>query len=79
LPPSTSFFPAFNKALSLSNRIGVPATVQTLKRLEMSEKTRDPRPLKRARTPPPKDDDVVSLGFSDDSMDDELLALASGV
>jgi hypothetical protein len=78
LPPSISFFPAFNKAQSLSNRIGVPATVQTLERLEMSKKTRDPCPLKRACTPAPKDDDVVSLGFSDDSMDDELLALASG-
>jgi hypothetical protein len=63
----------------LSNRLSIPATVQTLKRLEMAEKTKDPCPLKRAHTPPPKDDDVVSLGFSDNSMDDELLALASGV
>jgi hypothetical protein len=41
-PPSTSFFPAFNKALDISNRLGIPTTVQTLKRLEISEKTKDP-------------------------------------
>jgi hypothetical protein len=47
-----------------------------LKRLEMLEKPKDPCPLKRARTPPPSNDEVVSLNFMDDEMEDELLALA---
>jgi hypothetical protein len=75
--PSASFFPPFNKALNLSNRLGIPATIQTLKRLEMSEKTKDPRPLKWAHTPP-KDDNVVSLDFSEDDLDNELVALVLG-
>jgi hypothetical protein len=42
----------------------------------MSERTKDPHPLKRARTPPPPSDEIVSLDFTEDKMDDELLALA---
>jgi hypothetical protein len=77
LPPSNSFFPGFSRALTLTNRIGIPATVETLKRLEMAEKAKDPHPLKRARTPP-KEDEEISLDWSGNELDDELVALVSG-
>jgi hypothetical protein len=63
--------------LTLTNRIGIPATVEILKRLEMVEKTKDPRPLKRAHTPP-KEDNEISLDWSGNELDDELVALVLG-
>ena len=74
VPPS-SFYPSFNNALSVANRIGIPKTIGNLKRLELAEHTKDPRPLKRARTP---DDDVISLDSSGDELDEELVALVLG-
>jgi hypothetical protein len=41
----------------------------------MAERSRDPRPLKRARTPP-KDDDIVSLDSTEDEFEKELMVLA---
>ena len=74
MPPS-SFYPSFNNTLSVANRIGVPKTIGNLKRLELAERTKDLRPLKRACTP---DDDIVSLDSSGDELDEELVALVSG-
>ena len=60
-PPPSSFYPSFNKALSLAWRIGVTPTTQTLKRLENIERPSDPYPLKK-RSPPKEDE--VSLDWS---------------
>ena len=46
-PPPSSFYPSFNKALTLTRRIGVAPTTQTLKHLEGIERPSDPRPLKK--------------------------------
>ena len=44
--------------------------------MTLAKRTKDPHPLKRARTP--KDDDVVSLDSSGDELEKELVALVSG-
>ena len=74
--PPTSYYPSFSNTLNIADRIGIPATIRTLKRLELAEKTRDPRPLIRAHTP--KDNNVVSLDFSGDELDEDLVALVLG-
>ena len=60
-PPPSSFYPSFNKALSLAWRIGVTPTTQTLKHLENIKHPSDPHPLKKCS--PPKEDEV-SLDWS---------------
>jgi hypothetical protein len=72
---SPPFFSSAQRALSLARRLGVPPTIQTAKHLEMAERTKDPRPLKRAKTPP-KDEDVVSLDSTEDEWENELMVLA---
>ena len=63
--PST---PPYRRLGISAARISVKPTIETLKRLERSyEQTVDPRPRKKARTPPGEDE--VSLGWSDDEMD----------
>ena len=75
LPPS-SFYPSFNKALSLARRIGVTPTTQTLKRLEGVERPSDPRPLKK-RSPPKEDE--VSLDWSGNEDDVDVFMEESAV
>ena len=75
-PPPSSFYPSFNKALSLAWRIGVTPTTQTLKRLEGVERPSDPRPLKK-RSPPKEDE--VSLGWSGNEDDVDVFMEESAV
>ena len=75
-PPPSSFYPSFNKALSLVRRIGVAPTTQTLKRLEGIERPSDPRPLKK-RSPPK--DDKVSLDWSGNEDDVDVFMEESAV
>jgi hypothetical protein len=81
--PHQGYYPSFNAAVNLAHSLDVPATAQTLKTLEIPEKT-NKRPRKRARKELPprgevqgdsaeykgkgkaRDDDVVSLDFTDD-------------
>ena len=63
-PPSqlNGPYPSFNNALHVVRTIGVRPTIETLKRLERPELTRDPRPLKkRALLERLDKDEVVSL------------------
>src|ERR1700753_1011293 len=84
LPPPRSIYPSFNTALSLARRLDVTPTIETLKRLEGPELSRDPRPLKKrmlSPPPPPIDTDLeVDLGYSDyeDSLMGGLEAGPSG-
>ena len=73
-PSTPPFFPSVKKAVSLARRIGIPPTIESTKWLEMSERTRDPCPTKRAKTPP-KDNNVVSLESTEDELEMELMAL----
>ena len=75
-PPPSSFYPSFNKALSLAWRIGVPLTTQTLKRLEGIECPSDPHPLKK-RSPPKEDE--VSLDWSGNEDDVDVFMEESAV
>ena len=75
-PPPSSFYPSFNKALSLARRIGVAPTTQTLKRLEGVERPSDPRPLKK-RSPPREDE--VSLDWSGNEDDVDVFMEESAV
>ena len=75
-PPPSSFYPSFNKALSLARRIGVTPTTQTLKRLEGVERPSDPRPLKK-RSPPKEDE--VSLDWSGNEDDVDVFMEESAV
>ena len=67
-PPPSSFYPSFNKALSLARRIGVTPTTQTLKRLEDIECPSDPRPLKK-RSPPKEDEVSLDWSGNEDNVD----------
>jgi hypothetical protein len=51
IPPHTSFYPSFSKAINLARRIDVPITTETLKRLEFVEDPKDvaSRPLKKRK------------------------------
>ena len=75
-PPPSSFYPSFNKALSLARRIGVAPTTQTLKRVEGIECPSDPRPLKKCS--PPKEDEV-SLDWSRNEDDVDVFMEESAV
>ena len=75
-PPPSSFYPSFNKALTLARRIGVTPTTQTLKRLEGIERPSDPRPLKKHS--PPKEDEV-SLDWSGNEDDVDVFMEESAV
>ena len=75
-PLPSSFYPSFNKALSLARRIGVTPTTQTLKRLENVERPSDPRPLKK-RSPPKEDE--VSLDWSGNEDDVDVFMEESAV
>jgi hypothetical protein len=44
----------------------------------MLDRIRDSCPLKRACTPPKKDDDMVPLGLTNNELDNELVALVFG-
>ena len=53
-PPTTSFYPHFNKALNLAKQLGVPPTIKMVKKLKMAQtkmahKTRNPHPTKHVR------------------------------
>ena len=74
--PPSSFYPSFNKALSLARRIGVTPTTQTLKCLENIEHPSDPRPLKKHS--PPKEDEV-SLDWSGNEDDVDVFMEESAV
>jgi hypothetical protein len=67
-PRSTGFYTSFNKALDISHQIGVPASTENLKRLELHQRIKDPRPLKQRKPSP--DVDEVSLYSVDAFMDD---------
>jgi hypothetical protein len=67
-PPSTGFYTSFNKALDISHQIGVPASTENLKRLELHQRIKDPRPLKQRKPSPDKDE--VSLYSVDAFMGD---------
>ena len=67
-PPPSSFYPSFNKALSLARRIGVTPTTQTLKHLEGIEHPSDPHPLKK-RSPPKEDKVSLDWSGNEDNMD----------
>ena len=75
-PPPSSFYPSFNKALSLARRIGATPTTQTLKQLEGIERPSDPRPLKKHS--PPKED-KVSLDWSGNEDDVDIFMEESAV
>ena len=60
-PKSTGFYSSFNKALDLTHSIGVPATTENLKCLELAERIQDPRPLRKHK---PSNNNEVSLGWS---------------
>ena len=75
-PPPSSFYPSFNKALSLARRIGVTPTTQTLKHLEGVKHPSDPRPLKK-RSPPKEDE--VSLDWSGNEDDVDVFMEESAV
>ena len=75
-PPPSSFYPSFNKALSLARRIGVTPTTQILKHLEGVERPSDPRPLKK-RSPPKEDE--VSLNWSGNEDDVDVFMEESAV
>ena len=68
-PPPSSFYPSFNKALSLVRRIGITPTTQTLKRLEGVERPSDPRPLKK-RSPPKEDEVSLDWSGNEDDVED---------
>ena len=81
-PPPSSIYPSFNSALSIARHLDVQPTIETLKRLEAPELTRDPRLTKKRRLEErlskPIDDEVVSLGSSEDEMDlDDVLAISA--
>jgi transposase InsO family protein len=65
-PRSTGFYTSFNRAIDLTHKLGVPATTENVKRLELSERIQDPRPLKQRKS----SDDEVSLYSVDAFMDD---------
>ena len=75
-PPPSSFYPSFNKALSLAWRIGVTPTTQTLKCLEATKHPSDPHPLKKHS--PPKGDEV-SLDWSGNEDDVDVFMEESTV
>ena len=64
----SSFYPSFNKALSLARRIGVTPTTQTLKRLENIKCPSDPQPLKK-RSPPKEDEVSLDWSGNEDDVD----------
>ena len=83
-PPPSSIYPSFNSALSIARHLDVQPTIETLKRLETPELTRDPRLTKKRRLEErlskPVDDEVISLGSSEDEMDlDDVLAISAGL
>jgi len=61
-PPQSqqATYPSFSVAHSLAKRLGVVPTVETVKRLEIPELSRDPRPLKKARIAP-VDEEIVDI------------------
>ena len=65
LPPPSSVYPTFNKALSLARRLEVPPTIETLRRLE-TPFLENPRPCKKRNV---SSDKEVSLGWTDDEVD----------
>ena len=65
LPPPSSVYPTFNKALSLARRLEVRPTIETLKRLE-TPFLENPRPHKKRNV---SSDEEVSLGWTDDEVD----------
>ena len=65
LPPPSSVYPTFNKALSLARRLEVCPTIKTLKRLE-TPFLENPRPHKKRNV---SSDEEVSLGWTDDEVD----------
>ena len=65
LPPPSSVYPTFNKALSLARRLEVCPTIETLKRLE-TPFLENPRPHKKRNV---SSDEEVSLGWTDDEVD----------
>ena len=78
LPPPSSVYPTFNKALSLARRLDVHPTIETLKRLETLFMTEDPHPKKKQNV---SSDEEVSLRWTDDEVDVFMgeSATASGV
>ena len=62
-------------AHSLAKRLGVVPTTETVKRLEIPELSRDPRPLKRARIAP-VDEEIVDIWGSEG--EEESVAGPSG-
>ena len=62
IPKHAGFYTSFNRAVDLSHCIGVPATTENLKQLELHERVTDPHPLKK-RAPL---DEEVSLYSVDD-------------
>ena len=64
LPPPSSVYPTFNKALTLARRLEVRPTIETLKRLE-TPFLENPRPQKRRNV----SDEEVSLGWTDNEVD----------
>ena len=65
LPPPSSVYPTFNKALNLARRLEVCPTTETLKRLETPFMMEDPRPHKKRNV---SSDEEVSLGWTDDEV-----------
>ena len=59
LPPPSSIYPTFNKALSLARRLEVRPTIETLKRLKTPFMTEDPCPKKKRNV---SSDEEVFLG-----------------
>jgi hypothetical protein len=69
-PKSTGFYTSFNKALDLTHSIGVPASTENLKRLKLSQRIEDPRPLRKRK---PSNDDEVSLDWGTDADVDSFM------
>jgi hypothetical protein len=69
-PKSTGFYTSFNKALDLTHSIGVPASTENLKRLELSQRIEDPHPLRKRK---PSNDDEVSLDWGTDADVDSFM------
>jgi hypothetical protein len=59
---------SFNKALDISHQIGVPASTENLKCLELHQRIKDLRPLKQRKPSP--DEDEISLYSVDAFMGD---------
>jgi hypothetical protein len=77
VPPHTSFYPSFGKAVNLARRLDVPFTTETLKRLEFVEDPKEgSRPLKKRKVI--DIDNEVDLDWSGEEDVDSFMNDAAG-